>query len=237
MPRPQVLRLAIGLVGVAIAMAVGIAIAGRGDGSGAAGGQPSGAQPSGTTAAQGSATASAGTAVAWPAPPDPLDRAVAAGLQPETREFLVNHVHAHLDVFVDGTPVVVPAGIGINIDDPGVRRFDEPDGSVGYGGIAGCSTPCISPLHTHDASGIIHTESATPEPNTLGQFFVEWGVRLSETCVGDYCSPATTIAVYVDGAPVTGDPNAMQLIDQREIAIVIGIPTAQIPKSADFSNA
>ena len=86
-------------------------------------------------------------------------------------------------------------------------------------------------------SGIIHTESATPEPNTLGQLFVEWGVRLSETCVGEYCSPATTIAVYVDGEPVTGDPNAILLTDQREIAIVIGTPPAQIPKSADFSHA
>jgi hypothetical protein len=114
---------------------------------------------------------------------------VAAGLEPERKEHLTYHVHAHLDVFVDGEPIAVPARIGINIHDPEVRRFEEPDGSIGYGGIEGCRKPCISPLHTHDGTGIIHTESATPEPNTLGQFFTEWGVRLSESCVGEYCDP------------------------------------------------
>lgn len=36
--------------------------------------------------------------------------------------------------------------------------------------------PCISPLHTHDTTGSLHTESATAVPNRLGQFFTEWGV-------------------------------------------------------------
>jgi hypothetical protein len=80
----------------------------------------------------------------------------------------------------------LPAGIGINIDDPDVHRFQEPDGSVSYGGITLCPQPCISPLHTHDETGIIHTESASPEPNTLGQFFIVWGVSLSDSCVGEY---------------------------------------------------
>ena len=182
------------------------------------------------------AASSAEATVLWPAPPDPLERTVAAGLEPEPKEFLINHVHAHLDVFVDGQPIVVPAGIGINIDDPDVRRFDEPDGSVAYGGIELCSTPCISPLHTHDGTGIIHTESASPEPNTLGQFFTEWGVALSDSCVGEYCSPES-IAIYVDGEPYTGDPRAIELTDRREIAIVIGTPPPQIPKTADFSRA
>ena len=174
--------------------------------------------------------------VLWPAPPDPLERTVAAGLEPEPKEYLTNHVHAHVDVFVDGQPITVPAGIGINIDDPDVRRFDEPDGSVAYGGIELCAQPCISPLHTHDASGIIHTESKSPEPNTLGQFFIEWGVALSDTCVADYCSPEP-IAFYVNGDPYTGDPRAIELTDHKEIAIVIGTPPPEIPTTADFSKA
>ena len=180
---------------------------------------------------------SAAPAVAWPAPSDPLDRVVAAGLKSEVREHLAFHVHAHLDVFVDGKPVTVPAGVGINIDDPEVHRFtDTPDGSVGYGGIKRCRTPCISPLHTHDDTGILHTESSTPTPNTLGQFFTEWGVRLSSSCVADYCSPKP-IAFYVDGKTYTQDPQAIELTFQKEIAIVIGKPPAQIPKTADFSKA
>jgi hypothetical protein len=166
-----------------------------------------------------------------------MARTLQAGLKPQPKEFLTNHVHAHLDVFVDGMPVRVPSGIGIKIDDPAVQRGELPDGTMSYGGIQLCNEPCISPLHTHDATGIIHTESADPKPNTLGEFFIEWGVTLDASCVATFCSPATAIAIYVDGAPVTGDPRAVELTDHREIAIVIGTPPAEIPKTADFSNA
>ena len=173
----------------------------------------------------------------WPRPADTLSKTAATGLAPETVEHLTNHVHAHLDVFVDGVPIVVPAGIGIDIDDPNVQSGPDGRGGTSYGGITGCAQPCISPLHTHDSSGILHTESATSELNTLGQFFDEWGVALSTTCVGDYCTDAKTIAVYINGAKFTGDPREIQLADHREIAIVIGTPPAVIPKAADFSQA
>jgi hypothetical protein len=89
---------------------------------------------------------SADAVPAWPAPPDPMQRTVEAGLKPERKEFLIHHVHAHLDVFVEGKPVVVPAGVGIDIDDPRVHRFMEPDGSTSYGGITRpCRKPCILP--------------------------------------------------------------------------------------------
>ena len=221
-------------VPLAIAIASGVlAGAGCGDDADGGAGEPRGQA---RQAAPEPASSDADAAVLWPAPPDPLERAVAAGLQPERKEFLVHHAHAHLDVFVDGKPIVVPAGIGINVDDPEVRRFEEPDGTVGYGGIMRCRKPCISPLHTHDADGIIHTESKSPEPNTLGQFFTEWGVRLSESCLGERCSP-DGVAFYVDGKRYREDPGAIELTDRKQIAIVIGTAPAQIPKTADFSNA
>jgi hypothetical protein len=210
-----------------------LAVAGCGDNEDGGTGESPGQAPQ---AEQEPGSADGDARVLWPAPPDPLERTVAAGLQPEPKEFLIHHVHAHLDVFVDGEPIGVPAGIGINLDDPEVRRFDLPDGSVSYGGIKRCRKPCISPLHTHDGTGIIHTESATPEPNTLGQFFTEWGVRLSESCVGEYCGPEP-IAFYVNGDPYAEDPRAIELTDRKEIAIVIGTPPAEIPKTADFSKA
>ena len=82
----------------------------------------------------------------------------------------------------------------------------------------------------------IHTESSDPEPNTLGQFFVEWGVELSETCVGEHCAP-TPIAVYIDGEPYEGDPRAIEITDRKVIVIVVGTPPAVIPSAADFSGA
>jgi hypothetical protein len=175
-------------------------------------------------------------AAPWPAPADPLRRAVAAGLKPERKETLIHHVHSHLDVFVNGKPIRVPAGIGINIHDPGVKTFATPDGSKAYGGISLCKAACISPLHTHDDTGILHTESATPTPNRLGQFFIEWGVALTPTCVGGYCNLRST-HVYVNGKPYAGDPRRILLTDHKEIAIVIGTPPKSIPATADLSSA
>ena len=128
----------------------------------------------GGTAASGAAPTPSGAAASpageptllWPAPSDPLERTVEAGLEPAPKEFTINHVHAHLDVFIDGEEILVPAGIGINIEDPEVTYFED----VGsYGGIEMCDQPCISPLHTHDAIGnppyrVVGPGAAHPRP-------------------------------------------------------------------------
>lgn len=171
-------------------------------------------------------------AVPWAAPSDPLALTEKAGLVPETHEYLTYHVHAHLDVFVNEQPVVVPAGIGIDVTDPAVHHDKLADGSDAYGGIdPPCSTPCISPLHTHDTTGVLHTESKTPTPNRLGQFFTEWNVKLDSTCVGGYCKPTASVLIYVNGKEYTGDPADIDLTDKKEIAIVVGTPPAHIPSN------
>jgi hypothetical protein len=154
----------------------------------------------------------------WPLPDDPMALARKAGLEPLRSESLEYHVHAHLDVFKDGRPVVVPGGIGIDITDPKVKRFDEPNGAA-FGGIEKpCAKPCISPLHTHGVDGVIHTESPTPKQNTFGQFLTEWDVNL----------PSGT-KVYVDGDEYAGDVDKIELSDGKEIAVVIGTPPSEIP--------
>jgi hypothetical protein len=172
-------------------------------------------------------------AAPWPAPSDPLERIAEAGLEPATHEFLNVHRHAHLDVFVNGEAVTVPAGIGIDITDPGVKVLETPAGE-GYGGIEECDEPCISPLHTHDTTGVLHTEAGEATTHTLGQFFVEWGVRLDGDCVGGYCAPQATIQVFVDGERHEGDPTAIELADGQEIAIVIGSLPEEVPTTYDF---
>ena len=79
---------------------------------------------------------------------------------------------------------------------------------------------------------MLHTETKTPQPNSLGQFFVEWDVRFDSSCVGDYCAPDTPIGIYVDGEAYDGDPREIEFSDGREIAIVIGTPPDTIP--SDF---
>lgn len=168
----------------------------------------------------------------WPAPANPMELTREAGLTPEPTEVVFFHVHSHLDVFVDGDRVTVPAGIGINIEDPAVKSFELPDGSTEYGGIERpCAQPCISTLHTHSIDGILHTEAKKDEFNTLGEFFVEWDVRLDENCIGDYCRPETPVAVYVNSKKHAGDPRDIQLTDLKEIAVVIGSPPEMIPST------
>jgi hypothetical protein len=171
-------------------------------------------------------------AVPWPAPADPMKLTRKAGLTPETHEFVFLHVHSHLDVFVNGSPVTVPAGIGIAIHDPAVHQAKLKDGSIVYGYIdPPCAQRCISPLHTHDVYGILHTEAKKDQFNNLGEFFTEWHVRLDKKCVGGYCKPAAPISIYVDGKAYTGDPRQIGLENLREIAIVIGTPPTQIPST------
>jgi hypothetical protein len=145
---------------------------------------------------------------------------------PEVNEHLEFHVHSHLDVYLNGKKVRIPAGIGIDIHGSDVHRFPMSDGTVAYGGIVKCKQPCISPLHTHDDTGVLHTETSTATPNTLGQFFVEWGVRLSKTCIGSYCRQ---VSVWVNGKRYGKDPRRILLADRTEIAIVVGTPPAKIP--------
>jgi hypothetical protein len=167
------------------------------------------------------------TKAPWPRPANALALARRAGFTPKTHEFFAYHVHAHLDVFVTGRKVRVPPGIGIDIADPAVHRFSEPDGTTGYGGISPpCKRPCISPLHTHDPDGILHTESARAHPNRLGQFFTEWAVRLTRRCVGGYCRG---VRFYVDGKPYRGDPRAITLTNLKDIVITVGRPPHPIP--------
>jgi hypothetical protein len=125
----------------------------------------------------------------------------------------------------------VPAGIGIEIRDPGVRHGRGPS----YGGISLCKKPCISPLHTHQADGVIHTEAPKRQTFRLGKFFAEWDVRLTSACVGGYCAPAAPIAVFVDGKRRTGNPSRIVLDDGEEIAIVIGTPPKEIPSKVPLS--
>jgi len=178
-------------------------------------------------AAAAAAAAPRTTKAPWPRPNDTLSLTVTAGLTPETHEFFAYHVHAHLDIFVNARRVRIPGGIGINIDDPAVKRALLKDGTYAFGGISPpCKKPCVSPLHTHASDGILHTESQLNHPNQLGQFFTEWRVRLAGKCVGGYCKG---VHFYVDGQRYRGDPRGITLTNLKEIAIVIGKPPAVVP--------
>lgn len=165
--------------------------------------------------------------------------AAQAGVESTEREHLDTHTHAHLDVVVDGEAVTIPAGIGIDIEAPvGIDIQPTDDGTATQYFVTLCEAPCLSALHTHDPSGIIHTESqnADEEPFTLGQFFTEWGVRLDDSCVGEFCKPGTRVEVYLDGQRHSGNPADIELKTHLEIAIIIGTPPDRIPDTFAFGN-
>jgi hypothetical protein len=174
----------------------------------------------------------------WPAPADPMALADQAGLVAESAEYLTTHNHAHLDVFVDGVVITVPAGLGIDIGASGVTDTPTPDGTAHDYQVGTCPAACLSPLHTHDPSGVIHSESRTTSHPAylLGQFFTEWGVRLDATCVGEYCTPAALIHVYLNGTLYAGNPAEIPLASLLEIAIVIGRPPTLIPSNWEFNS-
>ena len=142
----------------------------------------------------------------------------AAGL-PYSEEMLSVHYHAHLDINADGKPVPVPPYIGY---------------VVKCGKVTG-----LAPLHTHQQDGIIHIENSVPATFVLGQFFVEWGVKLTADCVGGLCSGGgKELAFFVNGKRGTGDPASIVLHKHDEIAIEYGdtgkLPTP--PSSYTFTN-
>ncbi|HET6371651.1 MAG TPA: hypothetical protein VFG95_10665 [Nitrospiria bacterium] len=135
-----------------------------------------------------------------------LERLQQVGLPALLKEGTQLHTHQHLDLFIDGRAVTVPAGVGI----------DQ------VGGF-------ISPIHTHDKSGTIHIESPESGRYTLGQFFDVWGVRFTRDCIGSYCNAGDkALRVYVNGSIVGSDPRQVELEEGQEIAVTFGT-TKELP--------
>jgi hypothetical protein len=137
---------------------------------------------------------------------DLAERLRAIGIPPlSPMEGTAVHIHQHLDLYVDGRKVLVPAGIGI-------------DPAVGY-----------APLHTHDPSGVIHVESPTVRTYTLGEFFAVWGVRITPSCLGGYCAGGgRQLRLFVDGRADRGDPTTLALAPHQELVVAFGT-AAQLP--------
>lgn len=62
---------------------------------------------------------------------------------------LIQHIHPHLTIIVDGKNQIIPSDIGI-------------------------TSSCEKALHTHDDSGLIHIEAQDNRQYTLGDFFDVW---------------------------------------------------------------
>jgi hypothetical protein len=122
---------------------------------------------------------------------------------PETRV----RARAHLDVFVDGRRVTVPAGIGVR-------------------------PTCSYWVRTTAADGIVTIGSPERRAFDLGDLFDIWGAPLTSGRLLTFTArPGRPLRAFVDGRLREGDPRAIRLEDGREIAIVLGRRPRTVPAS------
>jgi len=135
------------------------------------------------------------------------------GVQCDPTEGVIFHIHAHLDVIVDGKSITVPAGIGIKPNE------------------------CLYWLHTHNTSGVIHIESPQQTTFTLGQFIQVWdntpGIspKFEEMINGD-----KNFKVFVNGFEYKDGYDKIPLSAHDEIVIVSGSMPPYLPKSYEFNG-
>lgn len=130
------------------------------------------------------------------------------GVECNRAEQLNYHVHAHLDVFVEGNERQVPDNVG---------RLNS----------------CLYWLHTHTTDGLIHIEAPQTRQFTLGQFLDIW--QQTSDSSGFFNSvTGKNVTAYVEGDQVEGSYEDVPLESLEQIALVYGAPPANIPDEYAF---
>jgi len=117
------------------------------------------------------------------------------GITCDSLEQSVMHIHTNLSITINNNSLTVPASIGINDD------------------------VCLYWLHTHDTSGLIHTESPVFANYTLGQFIDIWNKTqpYSETLM---FLKNSTITAYVNNVLYIGNYRNIILRDHYQIRLI-----------------
>nr|WP_202886522.1 hypothetical protein [Kribbella sandramycini] len=121
------------------------------------------------------------TAPPWDAPRDAVSYIEKAGFERLPLDFSGPSPYTlRVKVIVDGNPVQVPAGIGVD-------RIRAEQAAV----------------HTHTTDGLVYVEAkTTSEQPTLAQFFTLWGLKYDEKCLAGACK---NLKITVDGQPAPWD--------------------------------
>jgi hypothetical protein len=103
------------------------------------------------------------------------------------------HVHPYLRIMINAQNVAIPANVGI-----------------------GNSGACFEPMHTHDASGIIHIESPnTSTQYTLSQFFQIWNVTYHTVTVDGTQHPIVFNSTDILGFKADASHKIVLLVDGK----------------------
>lgn len=137
-----------------------------------------------------------------PTPTVPPPGKTIAGIGCNNMEQATYHVHAHLDIYVDGKLKRFSSFAGHNYD-----------------------SSCLYWLHTHDTSGMIHIEAPRKIYPTMDVLAKVWGWQLSPTSIWKYqVKPGQSMRVWVNGKPYTGDVRKIVLTRHMDITVEIGPP-------------
>ena len=128
----------------------------------------------------------------WPAPRDGISYFELAGVPSSRLDDRSNQYVLTLAIEIDGAAVPLVPNIGI--DRPRALQ---------------------APAHTHDASGTVWLEGSGTGEVTLGQFFMLWGVRFDDRCLGAACG---RLQVSADGQPVE-HPSTLRLSEAEAVQI------------------
>ena len=132
------------------------------------------------------------------------------GIQCQTMEQVLFHIHAHAAIYVNGKQRAIPAGIGI----PPPRQVAQTSqGPFVTGGS------CFYWLHSHTADGIVHIESPIKRTYTLGDYFAIWNQPLSANQVGPVRG---SITAFVNGRKFSGNPASIPLKAHNVIQLDVG---------------
>ncbi len=119
------------------------------------------------------------------------------------------HIHSHLSITMNGQDRPIPADTGVTAD-------------------------CLHPLHTHDATSIIHIESPRKEDFTLGDFMDVWKEDLTSNKVLDTTVDAQhQMKMFVDGKEVTTGRDTI-FRDRQSIAIIVAPKDQTITPPANY---
>lgn len=129
------------------------------------------------------------------------------GITCDSNEQLVYHIHAHLEIYVNGLPISLPQYIGIA--DP----------------TAAAGPTCYYWLHTHDTTGVIHIESPTQKIYTLQNFLDIWqSFTTQQISFPTELASSTGWTIYVNGKQVTGNFSSIGLTAHELVTISYNSP-------------
>ncbi|HEU5376379.1 MAG TPA: hypothetical protein VFV38_13120 [Ktedonobacteraceae bacterium] len=122
----------------------------------------------------------------------------------------VEHIHAHLTIYINGQQSPLPANVGIPINQQ-----------------SGQAT-CFYWLHVHsDTPGIIHIEAPTKGPFTLGQFLDEWDQGFQVLGFPSELLLDSGWTIWVNGQVYKGSLASVPLSAHNLITIAYNSPKAK----------